>query len=185
MHVFNLNRIQYASSSRKGWWHFLFPQQWLSILLVLYHHQHLIWSGLFCFCFSHCGGCIVVSYCGFKWLMRAATNSDDYWLIFQGPVQISCPLFYGVVCLSLIDLWELFLYLNMSPSSVVFVASIFSHFSCPFHPLNDVFSWIKVLNLNVPNLSILSILVRAFVACPVVKNLSLPQVHKDILILVF
>ena len=184
MHVFNLNRIQYPSSSRKGWWHFLFPQQWLSILLVLYHHQHLIRSGLFCFCFSHCGGCIVVSCCGFKWLMRAATNSDDYWLILP---RASSNLLSIILWRSLsfsIDLWELFLYLNMSPSSVVFVASIFSHFSCPFRPLNDVFSWIKVLNLNVPNLSILSILVRAFVACPVVKNLSLPKVHKDILILV-
>ena len=47
------------------------------------------------------------------------------------------------------EAWELLSYLNMSSSLVVFVASIFSHFPCPFHPVNDVFIWIKYLNLNV------------------------------------
>lgn len=172
----HLNRFPYSSSSPKGWWYFVFPWWWLSVLLVLHRHQHLMWSGLFCFCFSHCGGCIAVPRCGFKWLMWVSTNSDVYWLILLRAISnlLSIMLLRSLF----FSYWFVEVVFISEYESIigVFVANIFSHFSCPSHPLDDAFSCVKVLHLSVPNLSILSILVCAFVSCPVLKNLSLPRV---------
>lgn len=95
---------------------------------------------------SHSRKCIATSHCSFNLYF----HDQWYWAPFHFvehlgnfscklSLQVSCQLFYGVIYLFLIGLWEF-----LNKLFIRWIANIFSHsIACSFHFLRGIFWWVE------------------------------------------